>query len=1078
MTGAENGSIYPTSAAVEADGKTRTAQGRITASNNKIEVLNVETRHHNTSTKKDSVVNIDNLYSRNQAQSQSMTYYPAAPTTVSFQLSGCKREAFDSVYLITYDEDGNEDKVLKANCTGYDDGKYTSEWVVEGNLSYFSSMGIRYFFNPEYIEDGPYELLTGNEPADLSGLLNAAAAEYPKSNSINLTDAPNVIRQHVDLSNFMISGLGKSRTAAASFAYTRTLSGEGEDDEAAGNTSFAYTHNLGEGENAGKLNAEVSMAAPMTETDLKEAGYLKMDTKQGSVWIKQEVDDSSKDSGGEVTYTLSMYFSPEISEAAGITTDEASPVTTFKARGVTDRALEGIDFVGNLQGGADFFHSLNKEMAEQFKNTALGSQSVGTAVTILGAAGTVVKIVSGPSSQSPEKLQQMVKLIKNSDTRKLLMHDIQKYIKLSDDLYYTDCIGSSLLSGIGFMNVVSPLTKGATLFGGIAFGVINTWTGDELKSMYASIESSIPAELRRQGYKIGKNVKLPDFKLLIDPSGYVYEAVEDNRVEGVTATVFEADVSNGSSVAWTDNWAGQENPQTTGIDGCYGWDVPTGTWKVSFDKEGYQHAESKTMKVYPAHTEVNIGLLSTAIPEVTTAAIVDNELEVQFSMYMQADASSCAITVYDADMQIVPGTVSFPKAVENTGYRDGVYQRDTIAAEKFTRWATFTPSEDYVGGFHDGETYTVKVSKNALSYTGVPMAADYTNTGVRKSETVSTLSTPTASVDSGVFKTIQTVSLTAGDGASIFYTTDGTTPNENSALYTGPITLSSNTTLKFIAIKTGYNNSPVGEKTYVIELSGKASKPTANVTSGTYSDTLSVELSSTTPGAKIYYTTNGSEPTTSSAEYLSPVSISATTTLKAVAVIGGLDNSEVSTFEYRISSGNPGGGSSSTPTYKVEIEVSKNADGSVSFSKSSAKKGDAVTITVTPDRYYKVDGVTVKDKNGKEIAVTDNGDGTFTFKMPGSQVTVDPVFSWDNPFADVAEDAYYAKAVTWAVEQGMTNGTSDGTFSPNDGCTRGQSMTFIYRSGQAQGGSMHGEWMLQNPFADVNPEDYYGEAVM
>ena len=194
---------------------------------------------------------------------------------------------------------------------------------------------------------------------------------------------------------------------------------------------------------------------------------------------------------------------------------------------------------------------------------------------------------------------------------------------------------------------------------------------------------------------------------------------------------------------------------------------------------------------------------------------------------MQADASSCAITVYDEDMQIVPGTVSFPKAVANTGYKDGDYQRDTIAADQFTRWATFTPSEDYVGGFHDGETYTVKVSKNALSYAGVPMAADYTNKNVRKLETVSTLSTPTASVDSGVFKTIQTVTLTAENGASIFYTTDGSEPNENSTLYTGPITLSSNTTLKFIAVKTGYNNSPVGEKTYVIELSGKASKPTA-----------------------------------------------------------------------------------------------------------------------------------------------------------------------------------------------------------------------------------------------------------
>ncbi|MGM9573423.1 MAG: S-layer homology domain-containing protein [Hominicoprocola sp.] len=229
---------------------------------------------------------------------------------------------------------------------------------------------------------------------------------------------------------------------------------------------------------------------------------------------------------------------------------------------------------------------------------------------------------------------------------------------------------------------------------------------------------------------------------------------------------------------------------------------------------------------------------------------------------------------------------------------------------------------------------------------------------------------------------------------------------------------------------------------------------------------------------------------------------------------------------------------SSTPTHRVESTVSKDAGGSVSFSKSSAKKGDEVTITLTPDRYYKVAGVIVKDKNGKEIAVTDNGDGTFTFKMPDSKVSVEPVFSWDNPFADVSEnayyapavewalknevtggtttatfspntgctraqivtflwraagcpepagaksftdvsaDAYYAKAVAWAAEQGITGGTGDGKFSPDAVCTRSQSMTFIYRSEQAQGGGMQGEWMFPNPFADVNLEDYYGEAVM
>ena len=82
-------------------------------------------------------------------------------------------------------------------------------------------------------------------------------------------------------------------------------------------------------------------------------------------------------------------------------------------------------------------------------------------------------------------------------------------------------------------------------------------------------------------------------------------------------------------------------------------------------------------------------------------------------------------------------------------------------------------------------------------------------------------------------------------------------------------------------------------------------------------------------------------------------------------------------------------------------------------------------------------------------------------------------------FADVPADSYYAKAVAWAVEQGITTGTGDGTtFSPNATCTRAQAMTFIYRSEQAQGSGMHGAWMFQNPFSDVDLESYYGEAVM
>ena len=98
---------------------------------------------------------------------------------------------------------------------------------------------------------------------------------------------------------------------------------------------------------------------------------------------------------------------------------------------------------------------------------------------------------------------------------------------------------------------------------------------------------------------------------------------------------------------------------------------------------------------------------------------------------------------------------------------------------------------------------------------------------------------------------------------------------------------------------------------------------------------------------------------------------------------------------------------------------------------------------------------------------------TFLWRAAGS-----PVVNYAMNFSDVPADAYYAEAVRWAVSQGITKGTGDGTFGPDATCTRAQAMTFIYRSEQAQGGGMQGTWMFLNPFSDVDLESYYGEAVM
>ena len=166
-----------------------------------------------------------------------------------------------------------------------------------------------------------------------------------------------------------------------------------------------------------------------------------------------------------------------------------------------------------------------------------------------------------------------------------------------------------------------------------------------------------------------------------------------------------------------------------------------------------------------------------------------------------------------------------------------------------------------------------------------------------------------------------------------------------------------------------------------------------------------------------------------------------------------------------------GGGSSRPSTHPVKAEVSKDPDGSVSFSKTSAAKGDKVTITVKPDRHYEVDEVIVRDSKGKQLTVKDNGDGTYTFEMPADKVTVEPTFSWVNPFADVANSAYYVDAVEWMLKREVTQGTTETTFSPNLNCTRAQIVTFLWRAA----GSPEPKSTVS--FADVSADSYYAKAV-
>ena len=175
------------------------------------------------------------------------------------------------------------------------------------------------------------------------------------------------------------------------------------------------------------------------------------------------------------------------------------------------------------------------------------------------------------------------------------------------------------------------------------------------------------------------------------------------------------------------------------------------------------------------------------------------------------------------------------------------------------------------------------------------------------------------------------------------------------------------------------------------------------------------------------------------------------------------------TVNPRSSSG--GGGGSSVSTYSVT--VGKTENGSVSVSPKSSSKGDTVTVTVTPDKGYTLETLTVLDKNGKELKLTEKN-GKYTFTMPSGKVTVKGSFVEEAPvqiFKDVPVDAYYYEAVKWAAEKGITGGVGNGLFAPNQPCTRAQIVTFLWRAA----GSPAPKNM--SSFADVPADAFYAKAV-
>ena len=163
----------------------------------------------------------------------------------------------------------------------------------------------------------------------------------------------------------------------------------------------------------------------------------------------------------------------------------------------------------------------------------------------------------------------------------------------------------------------------------------------------------------------------------------------------------------------------------------------------------------------------------------------------------------------------------------------------------------------------------------------------------------------------------------------------------------------------------------------------------------------------------------------------------------------------------------------SAPSSGNTVSVPSTPNGTVTVNPSSASKGETVTITTKPSEGYELGSIEVLDKNGDSLKLKDLGNGKYSFVMPDGKVSVEAEFvkTAATSFADVPANAYFADAVKWAVDKGITNGLSDTMFGPYESCTRAQIVTFLWRAAGSP------EPKTASSFTDVPANAYYAKAV-
>ena len=405
----------------------------------------------------------------------------------------------------------------------------------------------------------------------------------------------------------------------------------------------------------------------------------------------------------------------------------------------------------------------------------------------------------------------------------------------------------------------------------------------------------------------------PNIIPCIDPSGYVYEGVPSNRLQGVTTTCYYKEPETGEAVLWDAEQYEQQNPLLTDENGYYRWDVPVGMWQVKYEKEGYETTYSDWLPVPPPQLDVNIGMVQMSEPIVIKAHAYPQAVELEFDKYMYPETLTTGNITVSVNGKAVDGSIELLNAEVDDPDAITSLRRSKGTGLTFASRVRFNADQPF-----DADKVTLHVKKDVTSYAGVQMASDYEAVLPLEMEMQQIVVDSVAVVPfmgdrqlnvavqpgaaaAGKTLLVRSVAPMIATTAAESYTLD----NNGQAVVTVHGDLPGASMLLY-SIE-GYHLTASTLIEVSMDAEATVAIPTASIASGSEVEKgTEVYLFCTTPGATIYYTLDGScpcDPSDTRKVYDgTPIIINDDVTIQAMATAPDMLDSEVATFIYHVAS--------------------------------------------------------------------------------------------------------------------------------------------------------------------------------